>query len=43
MVVFAVDLPPVNVFEFDLRSAAGFEVAYTSCDASGIASDSTVG
>ena len=29
------------VFEDDLRFAAGFEVEATSCEASGIASDST--
>ena len=44
MVVFEVDLPLVDVFESDLRSAAGFEVASTSCDACGVvSSDSTVG
>ena len=43
MVVFEVDLPLVDVFEDDLRFAAGFEVEAISCDASGIASNSTVG
>ena len=37
------DLPFAGVFEFDLRFTAGFEVVSTSGDASGIASDSTVG
>jgi hypothetical protein len=45
VVVFEVDLPLVDVFEEDLRSAAGFEVASTSSsDAWGVvSSDSTVG
>ena len=45
MVVFEVDLPLADVFEEDLRSAAGFEVASTSSsDVWGVvSSDSTVG
>ncbi len=37
------DLRLAVVFEDDLRFAAGSEVEATSCDALGIASDSTVG
>ena len=44
VVVFEVDLPLVDVFEDDLRSAAGFEVASTSSsDACSVVSNSTVG
>ncbi len=44
VVVFEVDLPPVDAFEDDLRLTAGFEVASTSCDAWGVvSSNSTVG